>query len=224
MINWIRRHFKVIWYLLGLAVLCILFIVFVNVHVNAFSRRYICSEMDSVPGYYTGIVLGAHVYQSGVPSNYLQDRLDKAIELYKSGKVKRLLLSGDHGRTNYDEVNTMKQYLLEQGVDTSDIFLDHAGFDTYNTMYRAKEIFEVKEAIIVTQDFHLPRAVYIARKLGLNAYGICADKQKYSSLNYLQKREKFANIKAFLELWIHKKPRFLGEKIPITGDNSKSFD
>jgi SanA protein len=220
----IRKHLNILRYIIRFALLFLVFIIFVNIIITVKSRKYIYSDIDSIPKCYTGIVLGAQVYQLGVPSNFLQDRLDKAIELYKSNKISRFLLSGDHGQNNYDEVNTMKKYLLENGVDTNDIFLDHAGFDTYNTMFRAKEIFEVKDVIIITQNFHLPRAVYIARRLGLGAYGISADKQKYSSLSYLKKREKIANIKAYLELLIHKKPKYLGEKIPITGDSYKSFD
>jgi SanA protein len=109
-------------------------------------------------------------------------------------------------------------------VDTCDIFLDHAGFDTYNTMVRAKEIFKVKDAIIVTQEFHLPRAIYIARSIGLNAYGIKSDKHKYLSLERLKIRELIANVKAFSAILFHKKPRFLGEQIPITGDSKLSYD
>jgi SanA protein len=220
----IRQHLKLFRYFIWLALLSFLIVILINFLILSTSRKYIYSDISNIPKSYTAIVLGAQVHQLGVPSNFLKDRLDEAIELYKSNKISRFLLSGDHGRSNYDEVNTMKIYLLENGIDTNDIFLDHAGFDTYSSMYRAREIFEVKDAIIVTQNFHLPRAVFIARKLGIKAYGINADKQNYSSISYLRKREKIANIKACLELLIHKKPKYLGEKIPITGDSSKSFD
>jgi SanA protein len=199
-------------------------VLIVNLVVVWKSKKYIFDKVKDVPECYTAIVLGAFVHRSGNPSDILQDRLDVGIELYKNKKVKRFLLSGDHGQVGYDEVNNMKKYLLDHGVDTADIFLDHAGFDTYNTMVRAIEIFEVKDAIIVTQEFHLPRAVYIARSKGLNAYGIKADKRKYVSINSLKFREIIANIKAFYELLINKKPRYLGDKIPITGDSRLSYD
>ena len=159
-----------------------------------------------------------------MPSNFLQDRLDMALQLYTQKKVKRLLLSGDHGTIGYDEVNNMRNYLLERGVDTRDIFLDHAGFDTYNSIVRAKDIFGVNEMIIVSQEFHLRRALFIAEKKGVNAYGIVADQSNYGSLRYLKNREKLACVKAFFEVLINKNPKFRGEKIPITGDSRKSYD
>ena len=164
------------------------------------------------------------VYHSGYPSDYLKDRMDVAIELYKNKKVKRFLLSGDHGRKNYDEVNNMKKYLIDNGINTEDIFLDHAGFDTYNTMVRAKEIFQVTDAIIVTQEFHLSRAVYLARSKGITAFGIKADKRSYAAISKLKIRETIANVKAFIEVLINKSPKFLGSKIPITGNSKLSYD
>jgi SanA protein len=192
--------------------------------VYAQSRHYCFSEAKDVPASYTAIVLGAMVYQTGKPSFILQDRLDVAYELYRSGKIKRFLLTGDHGQKGYDEVNTMKKYLLEKGVDTRDIFLDHAGFDTYNSMVRAKEIFEVNDAVVVTQDFHLNRAVYLARANGLNACGIASDRREYRTINYLRFRELSARVKAFAEVIFGKDPVFLGTAIPITGDSKLSYD
>ncbi len=180
--------------------------------------------MDGLPACYTGIVLGARVSAKGVPSDYLQDRLDLGIELYRSKKIRRFLLTGDHGRKTYDEVNNMKAYLINRGIPTTDIFLDHAGFDTYSSMVRAVKIFQVKKAIIVTQEFHLPRAVYIARSKGLEAYGIKADRRLYNGMKRLKVREILAKVKAFTEVTIHKKPKYLGDPIPITGDSKKSYD
>jgi SanA protein len=208
----------------ALITIVIFAIISINSSIKNKSKSFIFNDISKLPKCYTAIVLGAKVFPDGRPSNYLQDRLDKAIELYKRKKVSRFLLSGDHGQTNYDEVNNMKAYLIKNGIDTKDIFLDHAGFDTYNTMVRAKEIFEVKDAIIVSQDFHLPRAIYIAREKGIKAYEITADNQEYANLKSLYRREKIANIKAFLEILINKKPKFLGEKIPITGDSKLSYD
>lgn len=215
---------KILRYSLFICLGILVGIVLINVYIHFKSKSYIYSDVDKVPTCYTAIVLGAFVSNSGQFSNFLQDRLDKSIELYQNKKVKRFLLSGDHGRTNYDEVNNMKRYLLKRDVDTCDIFLDHAGFDTYNSMVRAKEIFKVTDAVVVTQKFHLTRAVYIARAKGLNAYGVIADKQGYSSLSLLKVREVLAKLKAFYEVLIDKSPRFLGEPIPITGDSRLSYD
>ena len=209
-------------YFIGFCILVVIFILSVNVMVILKSNKYIYDRVEDVPNCYTAIVLGALVSKSGYLSDFLKDRMDVAIELYKAKKVKRFLLSGDHGQPEYDEVNSMKNYLLDQDINPNDIFLDHAGFDTYNTIVRAKEIFQVKDAIIISQEFHLPRAVYIARSKGLEAYGINADKRVYSSIGRLKFREVIANIKAFYELLINKKARFSGEMIPITGDSRLS--
>lgn len=206
-------------------ILTSLFIVFViNMIVKNTSKNLIYSDVEKIPKCYTGIVLGAFVHPSGIPSDFLQDRLDRAIVLYKSNKINRFLLSGDHGQKDYDEVNSMKNYLVKHGINPTDIFLDHAGFDTYNSMYRAKEIFNVKDVIIISQEFHLPRAIYIAKNMGLNPYGYTADIRNYPSINYLFKREILANIKAFLEVITNQKPKFLGTKIPIDGESDLSFD
>ncbi len=211
-------------YFSSLCALIIVFAIAVNLRIAGVSRGYIYTRPDEVPAAYTAIVLGAMVSKTGNLSNFLLDRMDMALALYNAGKVKRFLLSGDHGRADYDEVNSMKHYLLDHGVDSTDIFLDHAGFDTYNTMVRAKEIFGVEDAIIISQEFHVPRAVYIARGKGIQAYGINADKRDYGSLNYLKFRESIACIKAFFEVNINKSPVFLGDKIPISGDSRLSYD
>lgn len=170
------------------------------------------------------IILGAKVLSNGSPSTVLADRLDTGIQLYKTGRVKKLLLTGDHGQTNYDEVNNMRRYAVSKGVPEEDIFMDHAGFSTYDSMYRARDIFLVNKAVIVTQDFHLPRSLYIARSLGLDAKGIIADKRKYAGASYLSFREVFARTKAFLQLSINMKPKYLGPAIPISGDGRATKD
>lgn len=217
----IKKGFKFGFYL---AIASVILVSVINWHINSYSEDYIYEKTDSIPKCYTALVLGAFVYNNGNPSGILRDRLDKGIELYTKKKINRFLLSGDHGTFKYDEVNNMKEYLLNKGVSTKDIFLDHAGFDTYNSAVRAKEIFNVENVIIVTQEFHLARAVYIARKKGLNAFGAIADKLKYPSLPYLKKREWLARIKAFIEVVTNRDPKFLGPKIPITGDSRLSYD
>jgi len=134
------------------------------------------------------------------------------------------LISGDHGTSEYDEVNTIKDYLIEHGIDGADIFTDHAGFDTYDSIYRAKDIFEVESMIIVTQEFHLPRAIYIANALNIENIGAVADKRDYRDKERNQMRESIARVKAFLNINLKAKPKFLGGKIPITGESSNSWD
>ena len=180
---------------------------------------HIVTTPEQAPAAEVAIVLGARVYPDGTPSPMLADRLATAIELYKQGKVKKLLLSGDHGTATYDEVNVMLRYCLDRGVPDQDLFTDHAGFDTYDTMYRARDVFKVTDALVVTQDFHLPRAVYIARTLGLDATGVVADIQPYAGEWRFALREWPARVKAFFQLHVTKPgPRFLGPVIPIDGD------
>jgi len=202
----------------------LIFIMAVHTYIDLKSEAYIYSDIKDLPDAQVALVLGALVNSEGELSDILKDRVDTALELYDAKKVQKFLLSGDHGRYTYDEVNAMKDYLLEKGIPKEDIFLDHAGFDTYDSIYRAKEIFEVESMIIVTQKFHLPRAIYIARSLGLENYGIIADKHKYLKAVYNERREFLAQIKAFYNVIFHSKPEFLGDLIPITGDSSLSWD
>ena len=211
--------------ILKFAILTIGIIYFaINTYINQTSKKYIYTFIEKIPSKYTCIVLGAHVGFDGTPSTVLADRLNAALELYQNGKVKRFLLTGDHGRVKYDEVNNMMQYLINRGVPKQNIFLDHAGFDTYNSMVRAKEIFLVKDAIIVTQEFHILRAIYIAHNKGLDVCGYAAPMSDTHPLKYLKFRESVARIKAFWEVLINRKPHFLGTKIPITGDSKLSYD
>ena len=150
------KKFKII---LGIIGIILLIGILINVYIESVTKKHIYSDINNVPKSYTGLVLGAFVSERGTPSYVLRQRLDKAVELYKAGKIERILVSGDHGKKNYDEVNGMKEYLLKNGIPLKDIFLDHAGFDTYSSMVRAKEIFEVDSVIIITQKFHLPRSV-----------------------------------------------------------------
>lgn len=168
------------------------------------------------------IIPGAYVYPSGRVSDILKDRLDTAVEVLRDNKDSKILVTGDHGQSSYDEVNGMRKYLEEKGVDTSNIFMDHAGFSTYESIYRAKEIFDVKKAIIVTQDYHLKRAVYIARKKGIDAYGVAADKHIYVDIKKYKVRESLARYKDFfLVNALKTKPKFLGDKIPVMSSDSR---
>ncbi len=143
---------------------------------------------------------------------------------FGGGVLTKILASGDHGTAEYDEANAVKDYLLEKGVKGEDIFLDHAGFDTYDSLYRTKEIFQARSVAIVSQTFHLPRAVYIGRGLGLEAYGVSADRHLYGNMRNNTVREIFADVKAFWDVNLSVKPKFLGPAIPLGGDSKKSWD
>jgi len=170
------------------------------------------------------IVLGALVFADGSVSHMVQDRLLTAHDLYRSGKVNKILITGDHGQVEYDEVNTMRRYLERLGVPPQDIFMDHAGFDTYDSMYRARDVFQVKDAVVVTQRFHLPRALWIARQLDLEVQGVVADRRAYYGAEYYDYREMAARVKAFGEVLLHRRPVFLGPVIPISGDGRATHD
>ncbi len=177
------------------------------------------SEADCI------LVLGALVYDNqGSLSPVLQDRMECALQLLGQGISDRLLLSGDHGTDEYDEVNSMLCYANKRGVDKSLLFQDHAGFSTYESMVRAKEIFGCKKIVIVTQKSHLYRAVYIARSLGMEAYGVAADLRPYANQKSQGLREFMARNKDFLSCLLHIRPTYGGEMIPITGNAEASHD
>jgi len=189
----------------------------VQLYIAQFTKKYIIQDISEAPESDAVMVLGALVFSSGRPSPVLRDRLDFGYELYAQGKAKKILVSGDNGQIEYDEVNVMKDYLMEKGVPREDIFMDHAGFNTYDSMYRAKEIFCVETLLISTQDFHMGRALYIARKLGIEAYGY-PNGNKGIYMTRMQLRESFARVKAVMDVALKRKPKYLGEKIPIDGD------
>ena len=154
----------------------------------------------------------------------LEDRLLEGISLYKDKVAPKIIMSGDHSKKDYDEVNLMKNYAIEKGVPSEDIFMDHAGFSSYESIYRAKEIFGVKKMIIVTQKYHLYRAIYIANKLGIEAYGVGADPRKYVGETYRNLREILARNKDFIKCIFKPKPTFLGNTISITGNGDITND
>lgn len=166
------------------------------------------------------LVLGCYVHENGQPSAMLNDRLRRGVELYDAGAAGKLLMSGDHGRTAYDEVNAMKQFALDAAVPAEDIFLDHAGFSTYESVYRAKEIFQAKKIIIVTQKYHLHRALHIANAMGLEAYGVDGDYRSYSGQFFREVREILARNKDFINGIFKPLPTFLGDPIPVYGDGN----
>ncbi|MCF4101292.1 YdcF family protein [Gillisia sp. M10.2A] len=160
----------------------------------------IYSDIDSLPAASTAIVLGASVHADGQLSPILQDRMDSALNLYRKGKVKNFLLSGDHRTDDYDEVNAMRNYLLDRSVPSYHITTDPSGIDTYDSMFRSSRVYNITDAIVVTQKFHLPRALFIAKNMGLNHVGYPANAREYETEGSLIRREKLANVKAVFEL------------------------
>lgn len=178
---------------------------------------------EGLGGYDCILVLGAAV-RYDQPSHMLEDRLLVAVELYKSGAAPKLLMSGDHGQEDYDEVSVMKSFAVESGVPSEDVFLDHAGFSTYESVYRAIEIFGAKKIIIVTQKYHLHRALYVAQSLGAEAVGVDAALREYFGDFKRGAREILARNKDLLMCIFKPEPTFLGDKISLSGDGNITND
>lgn len=170
------------------------------------------------------LVLGCLVKNNGEPSHMLEDRLKMGVSLYNAKAAPKLLMSGDHGQKEYDEVSAMKTYAVNAGIPSSDVFMDHAGFSTYESIYRAKDIFQAKKIIIVTQEYHLYRALYIANALGLEAYGVCADYRTYSGQTMRDIREVVARVKDVVFTVLKVEPTYRGDAIPIFGDGNLTND
>jgi len=162
------------------------------------------------------LVLGAKVMPSGAPSHMLEDRCRRAVALFEAGAAPVLLMSGDHGQAEYDEVTCMKQYAVDHGVPSDAVFMDHAGFSTYDSLYRARDIFGAKKILIVTQRYHLFRALYIARRLGVEAYGVSCDYRAYATQPQNSVREFLARCKDFAMCIFKPEPKYLGSPIPLT--------
>ena len=210
----------------GFAAFSILSVLFINLRVKAVAKKRIITadkalELQDVDCI---LVLGCKVKDNGEPSPMLLDRLITGTELYKNGAAPKILMSGDHGRENYNEVDVMKNYALSNGIPSEDVFMDHAGFSTYDSIYRAKYIFQAKKVIIVTQEYHLQRALYLAHKLGLEAYGVPADLREYSGQFKRDIREIAARCKDFALGAFKPKSKYLGEIIPISGDGNITND
>ena len=199
----------------------------VNIYVISFASKYILTpeEAAKLTDVNCITVLGAHVKDDGTPSYMLESRLKKAIELYESGISSKMLMTGDHGRNDYDEVNNMMKYALENSdIKKENVFLDHAGFSTYESAYRAKAIFNVKKSVFVTQKYHLYRAVYNARKNGIEAYGVICDDYDWPGMSYYKFRESLAIFKDFFACLFDLKPTYLGETISVFGTSEATHD
>ena len=191
----------------------------------AFSMRiamspYMFTRVVDVPHTEAALILGASVVK-GKPSPVLALRADAAIQLYKAGKVQKILMTGDNGTLAYDEVTPVRKYLIDAGIPAEDIFLDHAGFDTYSSMYRARDVFQVDSITIVTQDFHMPRSLFVARHLGITAYGYVANGETGVTHDYV--REIPASLKALLDLFTARQPKYLGTPILLTRSGTTTW-
>ena len=170
------------------------------------------------------LVLGAGLLPDGSPGPMLLERIDTGVRLYQVGRAPKLLMSGDHGTPGHDEVNAMKDAALAAGVPSADVFMDHAGFCTYDSIYRAKAVFGAERVIIVTQAYHLPRALYIARRMGLEAVGAVCDTRRWPGQLYRDIRELLARDKDFYQCIVLPEPRYLGDAIPLSGSGDATND
>lgn len=210
---------KILIAVLCIAVICVAAVFGIDLYVRKSTEKYILTPEEAGEGYDCILVLGCGVY-GDTPSHMLEDRLLQGIELYYDGASGKLLMSGDHGREGYDEVNVMKNFAVDRGVPSEDVFMDHAGFSTYESMYRARDIFKAERILIVTQDYHLHRAIYDARALGLNAYGVASNPRTYSGQEYRDLREILARNKDFVFCIFKPEPEYLGEEIPVQGNGN----
>ena len=208
-----------LWTAAILLLLCLLgggAVLGINAHVKHRATAYLLTlEAAADGGFDCILILGCGVRDTGEPSLMLRDRLDMGLKLFENGASNRLLMSGDHGRVEYDEVNVMKDYAVERGVPSEAVFMDHAGFSTYESMYRARDVFCAKRIVIVSQGYHLYRAVYDARALGLDAWGVAAEEIRYLGQAGRDLREILARNKDFFYGLFQPEPTFLGETIPI---------
>ena len=187
------------------------------------TKTYIFSSPDAAPTTTAALVLGASVYRDGTLSPVLKARAEKAAQLYAKGRVSKILVTGDNSSDlSHNEVTPVGNYLIARGIPKEDIFLDRAGLDTYSSMYRARNMFAITRMTIVSQPFHLARAVFIARSLGAEAYGVEAGDGESFAYNTL--REVPATVKALFDLVAKREPKYLGPVIPIEGDGSQTWE
>lgn len=219
-----KKRKKRLWIFLPILVILAVIPLIINGIVVFTARKWILSE-EEVANLHADcmLVLGAYAVGDRL-SPMLQDRVEQGIALYEAGAAPKILMSGDHGREDYDEVNAMKSYALAKGVPDEDVFMDHAGFSTYESAYRAKAVFQAQTVIIVTQEYHLYRAVYVARRLGLHAYGVASDPRPYKNQAMREIREIAARNKDFFYSIFKPKPTYLGEVIPVFGDGRQTND
>lgn len=216
---------KIVKYLLIIVLLFIVGVLGVNFYVVLSNKDKIITveEAKTLEDVDCILVLGAGVYNNQ-PRPMLEDRILRGVELYNNKVSKKIIMSGDHMQEDYDEVNVMKTYAINEGVPSNDIFMDHAGISTYDSLYRAKEIFEVKKVVIVTQEYHLYRALYIAKNLGIEAYGVSSNLRDYPGQFKREVREVLARDKDFVKALLKPNSTYGGDVIPVTGDGDITND
>ena len=210
------------------AVLCLLTVLIVNIVVCASSKARILTPDEIVANgqdFDCILVLGAGVKANGSPSDMLRDRLEVGIGLYELGVSDRMLMSGDHMQHDYDEVGVMKRYAVDAGVPSEHVFLDHAGLSTYDSLYRAAKLYGVKKVLIVTQEYHLYRALYVAQALGMEAYGVSASLRPYRTQVVRDVREVAARVKDAVFCIGQPPSTYLGASVDLSGDgNDTNFN
>lgn len=216
---------KLFKFIILVVIILVLIVFVINYYVIFTTKDKIVTsnELKNISDIDCILVLGAGVWGDR-PSPMLEDRIKVGIELYNLGLANKILMSGDHGRKDYDEVNIMKSYAIDNNIPSSDIFMDHAGFSTYDSIYRVKEIFKAKKIVIVTQEYHLSRALYIANKLGIESYGVKANLREYGGQTYRDLREVLARNKDFVKVIFKPKPTYLGESISLNGNGDITND
>ena len=216
---------KFLKFIITVIAIIVIIIIGINVYVTISTKKQIITEKESknLSNIDCIIVLGAGIW-GDKPSPILEDRLITGIKLYQNNVSNKIIVSGDHGTKEHDEVNVMKNYVIEKGVPSEDVFMDHAGLSTYDSIYRVKEIFQTKKIVIVTQKYHLYRALYIANSLGLEAYGAYAEPTKYKGAAYRELREILARDKDFIKCIFKPEPTYLGDTIPVSGNGDITND
>ena len=216
---------KILKYGITIIIIIVIIVLGINLYVKKSTSKQIinennCAKLSDVDCI---IILGAGIWEDK-PSPMLEDRLLEGIKLYQNNVSDKIIMSGDHGRKEYDEVNIMKNYAIEKGIPSENIFMDHAGFSTYESIYRARDIFKAKKIVIVTQKYHLYRALYIANQLGIEAYGVGADPRQYVGAAYRELREILARDKDFVKCIFKPEPTYLGDTIPVSGNGDITND
>lgn len=221
---------RMIWMIVALVLLPVLFYGAINLYATFSARgeQFKLEDAASLPKDYDAIlVLGAGVRSDGTPSHMLEDRLLTCVKLFEAGVSDSVIVSGDHGTETYDEVNTMQNYLVSKGIPSQRIFMDHAGFSTYDSLYRAKEIFGAERLLIVTQEYHTSRALMIGRHLGISCESVSApilstEADGYSGQSWYSFRESVARCKDFLYSLFKPEPAYLGDPISLKGNGDET--
>ena len=216
---------KVLKYVIITIAIIGIIVIGINLYVRISTKNQIINENEysNLSDIDCIVILGAATW-GDKPSPMLEDRLLEGIKLYENNVSNKIIMSGDHGTKGYDEVNIMKEYAIQKGIPSENIFMDHAGFSTYESIYRARDIFQAKKIVIVTQKYHLYRALYIANQLGIEAYGAGADPRQYVGATYREIREILARDKDFVKCIFKPEPTYLGDTIPVSGSGDTTND